>query len=92
MAGATILMAILGCGDAGTACEQVRISPVRYASVSACVAAQDDVLARSDIMYPVVTAQCRVEGTVVPASLEATPGKSAPAAKRLALKQASLRS
>lgn len=92
MAGATILMAILGCGDAGTSCEQVQISPVRYTSVSACVAAQDDVLARSDIMYPVVTAQCRVEGTVVPARLDAKPVKPIPAATRLILKQAALRS
>ncbi|HZF43469.1 MAG TPA: hypothetical protein VEZ48_08680 [Sphingomonadaceae bacterium] len=69
MAAATILMAILGCGDAGTACEPVSVLPVRYESVSACVAAQDAALARADVMYPVVVAECRVEGTTVPASL-----------------------
>lgn len=91
MATATILMAILGCGDAGTQCEQVSVSPVTYSSVSACVAAQDDVLARSDIMYPVVTAQCRPAGSMQAAVREA-PAKAAPATKRLLLKSASARS
>lgn len=89
MSAATILMAILGCGDAGTECEQVGVSPVRYESVSACVAAQDDVLARSDIMYPVVTAQCRPAGSAQPASLNAKPVKPSP--KVPLLRQAALR-
>lgn len=92
MSGATILMAILGCGDAGTSCEQVQVLPVRYESVSACVAAQDAVLARSDVMYPVVTAQCREVGSGVPASLITKPRGAQPAAKRLMLKQPTLRS
>lgn len=92
MATATILMAILGCGDAGTACEQVAISPVRYASVIECVAAQDDVLASSDIMFPVVTAQCRAVGSNGAASLRDQPAKPAPAKRRLILKSAALRS
>lgn len=90
MAAATILMAILGCGDAGTACEQVAIAPVRYESVSACVAAQDEVLANSDVMYPVVTAQCQVAGSVKPASLE-KPVK-APQPKRAPVRVLALRS
>lgn len=91
MATATILMAILGCGDAGTQCEQVGVSPVAYPSVSACVAAQDDVLARSDVMYPVVTAQCRPAGSLN-AALRDAPQKRSPATKRLLLKAASARS
>lgn len=91
MTTATILMAILGCGDAGTACEQVAISPVRYTSVSACVAAQDEVLARADVMFPVVTAQCRAAGSNV-ASLRDAPVEVTPATKRLLLKSAALRS
>lgn len=91
MASATILMAILGCGDAGTACEQVSVLPVTYASVDACVAAQDDVLARTDIMYPVVTAQCRAAGSMS-AALRNVPAKRAPATKRLLIKTASARS
>lgn len=70
MAASVILMAILGCGDAGTGCEPVAVSPVRYESVGACVAAQDAVLARTDALYPVVVAECRREGTTVPASLD----------------------
>ena len=80
MAAAVILMAILGCGDAGTSCEPVAVSPVRYESVSACVSAQDDVLARTDALYPVIVAECRAEGTTVPASLNADERK--PAAPR----------
>lgn len=80
MAAATILMAILGCGDAGTACQPVGIAPVRYESVSACVSAQDGVLARTDALYPVLVAECRLEGTVVPASLKAD--EKAPSAPR----------
>ncbi len=91
MATATILMAILGCGDAGTQCEQVAVSPVQYSSVSACIAAQDEVLASSDVMYPVVTAQCRASGQAVPASVTKPPVK-APATNRLLLKSAALRS
>lgn len=88
MAAATILMAILGCGDAGTGCESVAVSPVRYESVSACVAAQDDVLARTDAMYPVVTAECRRDGEATAANLEIDAPKSRPARKLI--KQASL--
>lgn len=87
MAAATILMAILGCGDAGDACQQVAVVPVRYESVSACVAAQDDVLARADIMYPVVTAQCRAD-KVVPVSLSPKADKVAPARTRTAIRVA----
>ena len=70
MAATAIIMAILGCGDAGTACEPVGVAPVRYESVSACIAAQDEVLAASDVMYPVVTAQCRPADAAAPASVK----------------------
>lgn len=91
MAAATILMAILGCGDAGTACEQVAVSPISYASVSECVAAQDEVLARSDVMFPVVTAQCRPAASALSASAP-KPATKWPTTKRLLLKSAALRS
>jgi len=95
MATSVIIMAILGCGDAGTACEPVGVAPVRYESVAACVAAQEDVLARTDVMYPVVTAQCRPASGATPAKLDAARPK-APAApverQRPLFKQASLRS
>lgn len=88
MAAATILMAILGCGDAGTGCEAVAVSPVRYESVSACVAAQSDVLARADVMYPVVTAECRRDGELTAANLDRDTPSAKPA--RRVIKQASL--
>ena len=78
MAATTIIMAILGCGDAGAACQPVAVAPVAYESVSACVAAQDDVLATMDVMYPVVTAQCRRAGEAKAADLTKP---SEPAAK-----------
>lgn len=82
MAATTIIMAILGCGDAGTACRPVAVSPVRYESVGACVAAQDDVLAAADVMYPVVTAECRADGSIKPAALPKAPA-TAPARSRV---------
>lgn len=90
MAATAIIMAILGCGDAGTACQPVAVSPVRYENVAACVAAQDEVLAVADVMYPVVTAECRPAGGVAPASLT-KPDKpvAQPAKARFALKVAS---
>lgn len=90
MAAATILMAILGCGDAGTQCEPVGVSPVRYQSVSACIAAQDEVLARSAAMYPVLTAQCRPAGVASPAKSEPN-GAQVPNSRKRFLRQASLR-
>ena len=54
-------IAILGCGDAAEACEPVSLAPARYQSAQACVAASEETLARlgADVLYPVVTAQCR---------------------------------
>lgn len=92
MAASVILMAILGCGDAGTSCEPVGIAPVRYESISACIAAQEDVLARTDVMYPVVTAQCRPANGATPAGFVPKSNKPAPQGKRNLLKQATLRS
>lgn len=89
MAAGVILMAILGCGDAGTACEAVTFAPARYESVSACVAAQEDVLARTDIMYPVVVAECRRAGASTPAAY--SPKAPKPANRKLPIKQAALR-
>ncbi len=90
MAAGLILMAILGCGDAGTSCEAVTVAPVRYESIGACVAAQEDVLARTDIMYPVVVAECRPAGAATPASYSPKASKPAPN-RRQPIKTASLR-
>lgn len=90
MAGTVILMAILGCGDAGTSCEPVGVAPVRYESVSACIAAQDDVLARTDVMFPVVMAECRPSGAATPATYSPKGVQPASNQKR-PVRQASLR-
>lgn len=60
MTTAFFIMAILGCGDAETSCQQVRVAEAHYATVDACVAATTAVLTRNaDLQYPVVSAQCR---------------------------------
>ena len=92
MAATTIIMAILGCGDAGTVCQPVGVAPVAYESVSACVAAQDDVLASMDVMFPVVTAQCRRAGEAKAADRTKAPEPAAkPARVRAGVRVAALR-
>ena len=61
---------VLGCGDAGAACEPVRTLPASYSSISACTAAVSDALARqNDVDYPVVAAQCRAAPSLPSAQL-----------------------
>ena len=57
------VMAILGCGDDGVACQQARIEPARYPSVSQCQAAMTTALQRhSDLSFPVIQATCQRRG------------------------------
>ncbi|WP_420140551.1 hypothetical protein [Sphingomonas sp.] len=57
------VMAIMGCGDAGSACEQARVEPIRYRSVLECQAAMPDALRRnSDLSFPELTAACQQQG------------------------------
>lgn len=57
------VMAILGCGEGETACEPVA-TVARYESAQACNADAEAALqAHGDILYPVVVAQCRQEGS-----------------------------
>ena len=61
------IIAILGCGDADSACTQVRTLDTRYESQAACTAATEAVLpAQSDVDYPVVVAQCVAAGANPP--------------------------
>ncbi|MCW3846715.1 hypothetical protein OF829_05650 [Sphingomonas sp. LB-2] len=54
------VMAIMGCDDAGTACRQERVEPIRYESAAQCEAAMPAALGRNtDLDYPVVAAACR---------------------------------
>lgn len=57
------VMAIMGCGDAGAACEQARVDPVRYRTALECQAAMPDALARnSDLSFPEITGACQQQG------------------------------
>jgi hypothetical protein len=55
------VMAILGCGETDAPCREVALAETRYRSEAACLAATAMVLARQDILYPIVAAQCRAE-------------------------------
>jgi hypothetical protein len=54
------VLAIMGCGDDSTACQQARVEPVRYTSIQACQAAMPAALQRnSDVPWPVISAACQ---------------------------------
>ena len=60
MGGVLFVMAILGCGDAGSQCETVRMNPTTYATAEACQAAMPLELERStDLPYPSISADCQ---------------------------------
>ena len=55
-----IVMAILGCGDAGDQCQTVRVAPATYTSVEACKAAMPLELEKAtDLPYPAIQADCQ---------------------------------
>lgn len=57
------VLAILGCGDAGGACQAARIEPVHYTSALQCRAALAGALARNaDLDYPEIAARCEQRG------------------------------
>jgi hypothetical protein len=54
------VMAILGCGEADAACQQVDVAQAQYQSIEACNAATPEELERRvDLAFPVVVAQCQ---------------------------------
>ena len=64
MSAAFFLMAIMGCGEGDSSCQQVRLLETRYESQAACTAATEATLARFvDADYPVVVAQCVASGS-----------------------------
>lgn len=67
------VMAIMGCGDAGSVCEQARVEPIRYRSALECQAAMPAVLQRhSDLSFPEITGACQQQGMRM-AKMEARP-------------------
>ena len=60
MGPAFYVMAILGCGEAETACEPVANVAAQYQSAEECNAATSAAIEKHlDALYPVVVAQCR---------------------------------
>jgi hypothetical protein len=56
-------LAIMGCGDDGAQCQQMRVEPVRYQSAAACQAAMAGALQRNtDLSFPVIQASCQKTG------------------------------
>ena len=53
------VMAIMGCGDADSQCQQVRLLDTQYRSHAQCMAASEAALVQnSNVDYPTVVAQC----------------------------------
>ncbi|WP_156680398.1 hypothetical protein [Sphingomonas profundi] len=68
------VMAILGCGDAGGACQPVRVMDTHYASADACTAAVGQALMdATDLSFPEVTAECRPAPTLRTVAQEKPP-------------------
>jgi hypothetical protein len=66
MGPAFYVMAILGCGEAETACEPVANVATQYQSADACNAATAAAIEKHmDALYPVVVAQCRRAGNEI---------------------------
>ena len=54
------VMAIMGCGDGGLDCQQVRMVETRYESLAACrQAASAQLIANTDVDFPEIMASCR---------------------------------
>lgn len=70
MGPAVFVLAILGCGEADSACRQVAVADGLYRSVQACTDATATVLEKyQDLAFPVVVAQCQPAGTKVSVEL-----------------------
>lgn len=66
------VIAILGCADGGSTCQQVAIAPSLYESAQACEAATGNILAGStDFDFPTIVARCRTAKS--PAAVQRAP-------------------
>lgn len=60
MGPAVFVIAILGCGEAESPCQQVALAGPRYESAAACHAATTEAIEQhQEIAFPVVVAECR---------------------------------
>lgn len=82
------IMAILGCGEADTACQQVAVAEQRYESAEACNRATAEMIERNaGVEFPVVVAQCKPEGQmlgaeIMPADISLPEGEQQPKLRR----------
>ena len=89
MGPAFYVIAILGCGEADSACLPVSVGDAAYASIEACTAATEQAVAGAgDLAFPVV-AQCRPDGRVtseqvMPADVQLPAPERKPAVRRAA--------
>ena len=85
MGPALFVIAILGCGEGESPCEQVRLLDTPYQSQASCMAATEAAMsANSEANYPVIVAQCVAAGSNAAAPRPAEirlppPGRSEPA-------------
>lgn len=71
----SFFIAILGCADGGTTCQQVALAPARYENQAACEAASADVLAgATDFDFPTIVAHCR--SAKMPAAVQRAPART----------------
>jgi hypothetical protein len=70
----SFVIAIMGCADGASSCQQVAVAPARYESQAACEAASTDVLAgATDFDFPTIVAQCRSAKS--PAAVQRIPAR-----------------
>ena len=63
MGPAIFIIAIMGCGEGDSQCQQVRTLEARYESQAACTAATETALTENtDVDFPVVAAECVAAG------------------------------
>ncbi|HEX8239442.1 MAG TPA: hypothetical protein VF574_06860 [Allosphingosinicella sp.] len=63
MGPAIFIIAIMGCGEGDSPCQQVRMLETRYESQAACSAATEAaVIQNSDVDFPVIAAECVAAG------------------------------
>jgi hypothetical protein len=63
MGPAIFIIAIMGCGEGDSPCQQVKTLEARYESQAACTAATEAALSENtDVDFPVVAAECVAAG------------------------------
>jgi ABC-type hemin transport system ATPase subunit len=64
MGPAIFIIAIMGCGEGDSPCQQVRVLEARYETQAACTAATEAALTQNtDIDFPIVAAECVAAGS-----------------------------